>query len=162
MMLPSDFPRSSPFVRIINRNPDYKVDQFYQPLQSKSDKSSFILNEKLNTCKNWHPSNSLVNSPIYRSMLSSNATTCSKPGFLSPNQSRRTCTEAAAKAILGMPSIKITAIMAEGSIITGGSLLDHKLRTTLGGPITSKTGPTIGVTQLVAGEQSLLWAEWEV
>lgn len=44
MMLPSDFPRSSPFIRIINRNPDYKVDPFYQQLQSKSDKSSFILN----------------------------------------------------------------------------------------------------------------------
>ena len=60
MMLPNDFPRSPPYVRIINRNPDYKVDPYYQHLQSKSDKSSYILNEKLNACKNWHPSNSLV------------------------------------------------------------------------------------------------------
>jgi len=60
MMLPADYPRSAPFVRIINRNPDYLVDPFYQKLQSKSDKTSFILNEKLNSVKNWHQSNSLV------------------------------------------------------------------------------------------------------
>lgn len=44
MMLPADYPRSAPFVRIINRNPDYLIDPFYQKLQSKSDKTSFILN----------------------------------------------------------------------------------------------------------------------
>lgn len=44
MMIPTDFPRGAPNVRIINRNADYKVDPFYQKLQSKTDKSSFILN----------------------------------------------------------------------------------------------------------------------
>ena len=44
MMLPNDFPKSAPFVRIVNRNPDYKVDPFYQTLQSKSDPSSYVLN----------------------------------------------------------------------------------------------------------------------
>lgn len=44
MMLPSDYPRSPPYVRIVNRNPEYRVDPFYQSLQSKSDKSSYILN----------------------------------------------------------------------------------------------------------------------
>ena len=44
MMLPSDYPRSPPFLRIVNRNPDYKVDPLYQPLRSKTDMSSYILN----------------------------------------------------------------------------------------------------------------------
>jgi len=44
MMLPKEYPRSPPFVRIVNRNPDYRVDPFYQSLQSKTDKSSYILN----------------------------------------------------------------------------------------------------------------------
>ena len=75
MMLGGDFPRSAPFIRIINRNPDYKVDPFYSALQSKTDKSSFILNDKLNACKNWHPSSSLVPHPLPRSTSSSRATT---------------------------------------------------------------------------------------
>ena len=61
MMLGGDFPRSAPFARIINRNPDYNVDPFYKSLQSKTDKSSFILNDKLNASKNWHQSSSVVN-----------------------------------------------------------------------------------------------------
>jgi len=44
MMLPVDFPRGAPFVRIVNRNQDYKIDPFYKPLQSKTDQSSFVLN----------------------------------------------------------------------------------------------------------------------
>lgn len=60
MMLPNDFPRSCPYVRIINRNPDFKVDPFYQPLISNTDKSSYILNPKIKACQNWHPSNNLV------------------------------------------------------------------------------------------------------
>lgn len=59
-MLPVDFPRGAPFVRIVNRNQDYKIDPFYKPLQSKTDQSSFVLNQKLNSVKTWHPSNSLV------------------------------------------------------------------------------------------------------
>jgi len=44
MMLPADYPKSSPFIRIVNRNPEYRVDPFYQSVQSKTDASSYILN----------------------------------------------------------------------------------------------------------------------
>jgi ubiquitin-protein ligase len=47
MMLPFDYPRSPPNVRIVNRNPDYVVDAFYKQIQSKTDPSSYILNTKL-------------------------------------------------------------------------------------------------------------------
>ena len=60
MMLPSDYPRSPPFVRIVNRNPDYIVDPFYQSLKSKTDPTSYIMNEKLTSVKGWMPSSSLV------------------------------------------------------------------------------------------------------
>ena len=43
MMLPNDYPRSPPFVRIVNRNPDYVVDPFYQSLKSKTDPTSYVL-----------------------------------------------------------------------------------------------------------------------
>ena len=66
MMLGADFPRSGPFIRIVNRNPDYKIDPFYKPLQSKTDPLSFVLNEKLTSVKSWHPSNSLVYILRYR------------------------------------------------------------------------------------------------
>jgi hypothetical protein len=60
MMLPSDYPRSPPFVRIVNRNPDYAVDPHYQSLKSKTDPSSYVLNDKLVSVKGWQPSSSLV------------------------------------------------------------------------------------------------------
>jgi hypothetical protein len=60
MMLPSDYPRSPPFVRIVNRNPDYAVDSYYQSLKSKTDPSSYVLNEKLTSVKGWQQSSSLV------------------------------------------------------------------------------------------------------
>lgn len=60
-MLPADFPRSPPFVRIVNRNPDYKVDAFYTSLKSKTDPMSYVLNEKLTSVQTWQPSSSLVN-----------------------------------------------------------------------------------------------------
>lgn len=44
MMLPNDYPRSPPNIRIVNRNPDYVVDPFYQSLKSKTDPSSYVLN----------------------------------------------------------------------------------------------------------------------
>ena len=59
-MLPADFPRSPPFVRIVNRNPDYKVDSFYTSLKSKTDPMSYVLNEKLTSVQTWQPSSSLV------------------------------------------------------------------------------------------------------
>jgi len=68
MMLPFDYPRSPPNVRIVNRNPDYVVDPFYKSIQSKTDPSSYILNTKLEAVKNWHPSSSLVLFLSYRSM----------------------------------------------------------------------------------------------
>lgn len=60
MMLPFDYPRSPPFVRIVNRNPDYSVDPFYHSLKSKTDPSSYVLNEKLTSVKGWQQSSSLV------------------------------------------------------------------------------------------------------
>lgn len=60
MMLPNDYPRSPPFVRIVNRNPDYVVDAFYQSLKSKTDPTSYVLNDKLVSVKAWAPSSSLV------------------------------------------------------------------------------------------------------
>ena len=44
MMIPQDYPKSPPFVRIINRNPEYVVDSFYQNLKSKNDPTSYVLN----------------------------------------------------------------------------------------------------------------------
>jgi hypothetical protein len=67
MMLPNDYPRTAPFVRIVNRNPDYVVDPFYQSLKSKTDPSSYVLNEKLNSVKGWQPSSSLVFPSLRRS-----------------------------------------------------------------------------------------------
>lgn len=59
-MIPANFPQKPPYVRIINRNPDFIVDDFYQPLQSPSDNKSYILNERLNEIKFWDPSKSIV------------------------------------------------------------------------------------------------------
>lgn len=140
MMLPNDYPRSCPFVRIINRNPDYKVDPYYQQLQSKSDKSSFILNDKLNTCKNWHPSNSLVHFRSLRSTSSSNAMICSKLGSLFLNQSPKTSKEEV-RTILGTPSIKITIITWEEASTTGVSQI-LKLLPMHGEQATKATGGT--------------------
>lgn len=47
-MIPNEFPKKPPYVRIINRNPDFKVDDFYLPLKSPNDPKSYILNQKLN------------------------------------------------------------------------------------------------------------------
>lgn len=66
MMLPFDYPRSPPFVRIVNRNPDYTVDPFYQSLKSKTDPSSYVLNDKLASVKGWQPSSSLVHHDLCR------------------------------------------------------------------------------------------------
>ena len=43
-MIPNGFPKKAPYVRIINRNPDFIVDDFYKPLQSPNDQKSYILN----------------------------------------------------------------------------------------------------------------------
>lgn len=59
-MIPVNFPQKSPYVRIVNRNPDFIVDDFYKPLQSPSDPKSYILNERLNEIKYWDPSKSIV------------------------------------------------------------------------------------------------------
>jgi hypothetical protein len=111
-MLPNDYPRSAPFVRIVNRNPDYHVDPFYVKLQSKSDKSSYILNEKLNSVKNWHPSNSLV--PLHLSRLTSllKAMKYSKLDFPLRNlRSNRDSPREATLAVLGINCTIITRPM---------------------------------------------------
>lgn len=60
MMIPAQFPQRPPYVRIVNRNPDFIVDDFYRPLQSPSDTKSYILNERLNEVRNWDSSKSIV------------------------------------------------------------------------------------------------------
>lgn len=60
MMIPANFPQKPPYVRIVNRNPDFIVDDFYRPLQSPSDNKSFILNERLNEVKQWDSTKSIV------------------------------------------------------------------------------------------------------
>lgn len=61
MMIPAAFPRKPPYVRIVNRNSETKVDPFYQKLRSPTDSKSYILNEKLDTVRNWTESTSIVN-----------------------------------------------------------------------------------------------------
>lgn len=61
MMLPNGFPKKAPYVRIINRNAEYNVNDYYKNLVSPTDSKSFILNSKLNEIKNWDSSKSLVN-----------------------------------------------------------------------------------------------------
>lgn len=48
MMLPNGYPKKAPYVRIVNRNHDFIVDDFYKHVQSPSDPKSYILNDKLN------------------------------------------------------------------------------------------------------------------
>ena len=60
MMIPANFPIKPPYVRIINRNPEFVVDDYYRPLQSPSDQKSYILNERLNEIKTWDQNKSIV------------------------------------------------------------------------------------------------------
>lgn len=60
MMLPASFPKKPPYVRIINRNPQYLVDMHYKNLRSPTDPKSFILNQKLMTVKNWSQGSAIV------------------------------------------------------------------------------------------------------
>ena len=59
MMIPANFPQKPPYVRIVNRNPEFIVDDFYRQLQSPSDNKSYILNERLNEVKYWDQANQL-------------------------------------------------------------------------------------------------------
>ena len=60
MMIPASFPQKPPYVRIINRNPEFIVEDFYRPLQSPSDIKSYILNDRLNEIKTWDQNKSIV------------------------------------------------------------------------------------------------------
>jgi hypothetical protein len=45
IMYPGTFPKTAPYLRIINPNPvDYLPTPFYLPLQSKNDNKSYVLN----------------------------------------------------------------------------------------------------------------------
>jgi len=59
-MIPNIFPKKAPYVRIINRNPDFIVDEYYKTLQSPNDQKSYILNDRLNEIRTWDPSKSIV------------------------------------------------------------------------------------------------------
>ena len=138
MMLPADYPRSAPFVRIINRNPDYLVDPFYQKLQSKSDKTSFILNEKLNSVKNWHQSNSLVPLVLFRSTSLSSATICSKTSFPSLSPPPRTIPMGAMPTVPGAKCTTKAAI----TITLEGEASTSKEITRTGAIISKLAGAT--------------------
>jgi len=60
MMIPNGFPKKAPYARIINRNPDFIVDEYYKVLQSPNDQKSYILNDRLNEIRTWDPSKSIV------------------------------------------------------------------------------------------------------
>lgn len=48
IMYPATFPKTAPYLRIINPNPtEYAPIPAYLPLQSKNDVKSFVLNERL-------------------------------------------------------------------------------------------------------------------
>lgn len=61
MMLPANYPKKPPFVRIVNKNPASIVNKFYLSLRSPTDPNSFILNEKLTQCRSWDENKSIVN-----------------------------------------------------------------------------------------------------
>lgn len=48
VMFPATFPKSAPYLRIINPNTaEFAPTMMYLPLQSKTDTKSYVLNEKL-------------------------------------------------------------------------------------------------------------------
>ena len=59
-MVPASFPKKAPYVRIINRNTDFMVDEFYRPLVSPNDPKSYILNDRLNQSRTWDMNKSIV------------------------------------------------------------------------------------------------------
>lgn len=61
MMLPVNFPKKPPYVRIVNQNSEYRVQPFYRNLQSPTDPKSYILNQKLTQVRNWDETKSIVN-----------------------------------------------------------------------------------------------------
>lgn len=69
-MYPASFPKQAPYLRIINPNPaEYAATNHYVALQSKTDNSSFILNERLEAVKKWNSSTSVVNLVIETSNM---------------------------------------------------------------------------------------------
>jgi len=67
IMYPANFPKSPPFVRIVNPNPQQlHPTQYYLNIKSKSDQKSYILNEKLQEVKNWKQNTSVVDYLISR------------------------------------------------------------------------------------------------
>lgn len=60
-MLPVNYPKKPPYVRIVNKDPSHIVNNFYLSLRSPTDPNSFILNEKMVQCKNWDQTKSIVN-----------------------------------------------------------------------------------------------------
>ena len=80
MMIPSNFPRKAPYVRIINRSNQYQVNDFYKGLRSPTDPKSFILNDKLSEVKTWNETKSIVNIIIQSHNLMRNNFPFSKGG----------------------------------------------------------------------------------
>lgn len=61
-MYPATFPKTAPYVRIVNPNPQqFAPSNYYLQLKSKSDQMSFLLNDVLKEVKGWTPNHSVVN-----------------------------------------------------------------------------------------------------
>ncbi len=53
LMYDSEYPERPPAMRIIDTDPDLHPTPFYKSVRSKIDKSSYVLNSKLNGIKYW-------------------------------------------------------------------------------------------------------------
>jgi hypothetical protein len=61
IMYPGTFPKTAPYLRIINPNPvEFVPTNVYLSLQSKNDTKSFVLNDRLDGVKKWNSSTSVV------------------------------------------------------------------------------------------------------
>lgn len=60
-MYPASFPKSPPFLRILNPNPQtYKVNPSFEKFRSKTDARSYLLNDCLQEIKGWKNSSSVA------------------------------------------------------------------------------------------------------
>jgi len=60
-MYPVTFPKTPPFLRILNPNPQQlTVNPYYKKYQSKTDSRSYLLNDCLQEAKSWKQSSSVV------------------------------------------------------------------------------------------------------
>jgi len=59
MMFNQFFPNKPPYVRVVNVEKK-KVNSYYEIYESPNDKTSYVLNSKLNNLTSWAPGNRCV------------------------------------------------------------------------------------------------------